>query len=370
MTLFRLNNTELLDSLLSVYPIVPKKPSRDILKCFKITAILGKDGNSDHISIMATDLETFIVVHIDADVVDEGKFVVPAQLFIDYIKALDGGNVEITISSNNTLKINEDLTVFEMSLPDEDEYPRFPDINDNNITYIPISTDDFYKGLSQSVFAVADKGSPRWGSLNAICIDVKDNKLIVIGTDQHRASLIEIVLNQNVLDAQYLVSAKSLAILPKLFTDNLHMSFNSNNLIFTDRNGYFIIRLMHGDYPAVKSFIPRHPHQFSIDPSNFLKQVRKSALAVDKHNTLKIQLEKDKISFYSKSREHHKVAKIEQNIVYSGQEIKFSINCKYLIDLLKASTNDPLVMHFNRNNQPILFTQSNFKHMIVPQETR
>jgi DNA polymerase-3 subunit beta len=370
---FSINNISLLqNALAALQPLVPKKPTRDVLKCIKVIAKTGSRGASDSIVLLATDLETFGVKIVDDDVIvnKEGECVVPAQTFLNYIKSLEG-RVSITLTQNEKLKLDSDGTEFEVGLQDVDEYPEFPEIpKDDNI--IDVSLADMINALNCVVFAVAEKGSPRWGSLSAVCVEINGKVMSLIGTDQARASVVDIDVSSKLKDKQYLVSAKALALLPKLFNESFKLSTaDKNTLIFANEDSRFFLRLMHGNYPPVRNFIPKkYPNKLKIDPSIFLKQAKKAALAADEHSSIKISLTKNKLTLSTKTRQQRKVAKIKQEIDYKGPDFDFSLNCKFLLDVLRVFSNQDIEIEFNQNNQPILFSQDNFKHVCVPLETR
>lgn len=371
MTSFTVDTKIFQNALASVYPIVPNKPSRDVLKGVKIIA---KTGNPDTLELLVTDLETYAKAAIKTDVIVQtpGEFVAPAQVLFEYVKSLSEQNIELRITPEESIKVNESGTEFEVGIKDVDEFPEFPKIPDN-LNWIDLPSADVALALSRVVFAVADKGHPRWGALSAICLDFSEDKITLIGTDQHRASLADIIVDTKISDKQFLVSAKALALLPKVLTGNLKVSVdNKNAVILTDGNNYLFVRLMHGNYPAVRKFVPKkHPNKLLIETNLLLHQVRKAALATDQHGLLRISLKKDKLLLAAKTREQRRVAKIEQDIVYSGPEAEFAFNCKYLLDLLKAAdNNEELEIQFNKSNHPVLFKQTDFKHVMVPMEIR
>jgi DNA polymerase-3 subunit beta len=372
MANFIVNSSLLREALLSINPVIPKKPSRDVLKCVKVIAKSGRGGEPDTIKLMATDMEIFVVLNITSDVLvsNEGKFLVPCQTFLDYVKSIDGANLNIDLTDDETIKLSEAGSEFEVGTQD-DEFPAFPVLPSED-SAIEISLEDMSKALNKVVFAVAEKGSPRWGSLSAVCIEINEKNLTLIGTDQHRASLVDIEIDSELKDRQFLVSAKHLALLPKVLNSAISLYIEQNNLIFKSDDNYFFVRLMHGNYPAVRNFVPsKYPNSLDIEPQAFSKQVRKAALAADEHSSIKLVLENNEIKLYTKTRRQRKEAKIIYNTTYSGDKFAFSLNCKFLIDLLKVTNNqETLKVEFNQNNRPILFSQGKFRHVCVPLETR
>lgn len=367
MASFTVNSAEFLNAISSIFPIVPSKPPRDILKCFRIKAVQGRE---ESITIYATDLETFATSILKNSVIvhTPGDFVVPAAILLEYARSLDGGTTTL-VTQEAELKITEGEAQLGVGLQDLDEFPEFPELPDS-ATYYPVPLAALSKALSQVIFAVADKGSPRWGTLNAVCMETEGQEVSLIGTDQHRASVVSMEVTSSLSSGNYLIPSKTLALVPKIFNnEEVNISFDSsNNLILSDGSSTVMIRLLSGSYPPVKDFVPDHPNSIDIDAGAFLKQVKKSALATDNHSSLKLELTNDKIKLFSKTRQQRKTVKVEFPLTYGGDTFEFAINCKYLLDMLKAANNgEPLKMFFNQNNQPILFTQDSFKHLIVPQ---
>jgi DNA polymerase III beta subunit len=363
----------LLRAITAVSAVVPHKPSRDILKCLKVKAEIGISGGCDIITLFATDLETYATFTISENVVvlTPGEFVVPAQTLFDYIKNLEDDTINMSVE-DEALKISESGTELVVGLQDIQEFPEFPIIPVTKTDWITLSLEAIKHSLSQVVFAVAEKGHPRWGSLSSICINLSKEVINLAGTDQKRASLVEFPIAAQTLEGQYLVTATALELVTKLFDVDFQMTPNTpNNLIFKNSECVLFVRLVAGDFPSFSKILPKHPNQVALSVPELTRQVKKAALAADQHDTLKMEIKNDKLCLSAKTREQRKGVKIEKALVYAGSEIQFAINCKYLLDLLKASKDDEdLMLHFNKNNQPLLFTQTNFKHLMMPQETR
>jgi len=379
MSLISIKTFALKQVLDALVPAVPNKPSRDILKCIKITA---KVGSPDTLTFQVTDLERFLTFQLPSNkganylILTEGTFAVPAQIFANYARAIEDIDTTIQLTTENTLKLKSGqpgantTTEFEVGVLDIDDFPDFP-TTDNVKNWIEIESDALRFGLSRVLFAVADKGHPKWGALSSVCIELENNKLSLIGTDQHRASVISIELDQprTAFKQTLLVNATALEIVSKIFEGTIKMSLDSANaLIFNAENVTMFIRLVSGNFPPVRNFLPKHPHKLQLDAKTFLREIKKVQLATDQFAAIKVSLRKDKATLIAKTKEEKKMAKVEYGITNTGSDIDFTINCKYLIDVLKVG--DSLELSYNKNNQPIMFKAEGFEHVIVPQETR
>lgn len=131
MTKVIVETSQLAQALGALVPIIPKKPSRDILKCFRIKVSLG-NPDSMHIYAASDHMETFASFAVTNGVVVKkaGEFVVPAKDFYDYIKAIETDQVTIETEGEATVRIKADSTCFEAGLQDIEEFPNFPEVPD------------------------------------------------------------------------------------------------------------------------------------------------------------------------------------------------------------------------------------------------
>lgn len=372
---FSVSTQSLLDALTAISAIVPNKPQRDILKCIKIQAILGTDEKADSLMLSATDLESYIEYTISENVMihHDGSFVVSALTILDYLKNIEDDTVKISTTEEDSLKIKESGAEFEVVTQEVAEYPEFPEVPIAKTGWITLPRDLMQNALDKVVFAVAAHGHPKWGSLSSVCFNLTKDSINLIGTDTYRASIFEFPIpTQNIIEGQYLIAAKSMLFLSKVFTADFQMLPNApNNVIFRNNECTLYLRLVGGNFPPVKKIVPKHPQSIQLTVAEFTKQIKKAALAADKHNTVKIEIQEGKLRLSANTRELRKNVKVERDLTYKGIGIKFAVNCDFILGLLKASEDDEvLTLHFNKNNEPIVFTQNSFVHFLVPQEAK
>jgi len=370
MPSFTIETNIFCEAIASIIPVIPNKPSRDILKAIKISV-----KSNDTLELQATDLEIFSSLIIDSGVAvsDAGEFIVPAEALYDYVKSIEDEHISVMETDTETIRITEESAVFEVGTLDIDEFPRFPELSDDADDWATLSIDEFTTALNKVLFAVAEKGHPRWGALSAVSIEINNNQIVLIGTDQHRASVVTLETDTHVSDKSILVAGKALALIPKVFSGNIKMSLhNDNTVIFTSNGSVLFIRLVQGNFPQVKNFIPDNPYSLTFPPQELLKLVKKAALAIDPTNTLKIELTDKVMTLTAKqTRQQHRAANVKYDVHYDGNPIKFAVNCKYLMDILKATSNgEDLEIKLNQAKHPVLFKQDSFVHLLVPLEVR
>lgn len=234
--------------------------------------------------------------------------------------------------------------------------------------WISVDVHAFQQAFKRVSFAVAKEGDPKF-TFTAICVRVSPKDIYLMGSNSHRASIGKIDISApGIVTTQVLVTPNSLAQINRMFDKTFKLYFGKNAIVAKDSDNTLFMRIVSGNFPDIKKYIPTYQNQLVVDAEDFLSQVKKAALAINKSSTLKLSLSKNLITLTSQSRRPRKSAKIDWVIQYSGKEIEFALNCTYLSDVLKVADSSGITIHFGEDNQPLLFTQPNFQYMMVPQE--
>ena len=234
--------------------------------------------------------------------------------------------------------------------------------------WISVDAHAFQQAFKRVSFAVAKEGDPKF-TFTAICVRVSSTDIYLMGSNSHRASIGKIDIKApGLVTTQVLVTPSSLAQINRMFENTFKLYFGKNAVVAKDAENILFMRVVSGNFPDIKKYIPSYQNSLVVDVDDFLSQVQKAALAVNKSSTLRLSLSKNLLRLTSESRRPRKSAKIDWAIQYSGKEIEFALNCAYLRDVLKAADSSGITIHFGEDNEPLLFTQPNFQYMMVPQE--
>jgi len=372
MVSFTVNTSQLKETLESLHPVIPKKTHREVLYCFHIKAIAG---DRDTIRLTASDLDVYATCEIASDVFiqEAGEFVVPAQTFRDYVKFIDDETVSIVLmEEDEQIKVMTETTELNVGTQEIDEFPDFPELPSlDEEGWINLPLDEMREVLGLVLFSAAEKGHPKFGALSAICIQSEGGKLTFMSTDQMRASLASFSTSVD-SDIHILVHPKGLGILPKLFEEDLKVFVQKDKqIIFASETTKLVIRVMHGKFPPIKEFIPSYDNKLCITPCELFKQVKKASLATDQNGTIRFTLSENMMHLSTKTRQQRKVANIKMEVPYKGPETKFAVNCKFLLDVLKAvDQQEDIEISFAMPNQPIHIKQNHYDHVVMPQEIR
>lgn len=157
--------------LKKVSPIIKKTTVLPVLSCVKLSFESGK------LSIMATDLETIVLLTMNCECKKPFSIVVDFSSFSEVCSKLFG---PITIElSDKTVNITSDNSKFKFV--QEYNESEFPKIHDEEFLFSIDADLDFFLALGNANNCKSD--DPYKTNMNGVLIHFKKDKVIVFGTD-------------------------------------------------------------------------------------------------------------------------------------------------------------------------------------------
>jgi DNA polymerase III subunit beta len=184
-----------------------------------------------------------------------GEALIPGKVFVDFIRKLDKGSVDIFVIDNNVLKINSHNTDLSLNLLNVEDYP---DINFvKNDLPIKIDSKIMKSVIKQTTFATSTiENRP---ILTGVNIRVEGDKLVAIATDSFRLSQKKIDIPKNFEKMNVVIPGRSLDELSKILELNLDeilIHLNHKSILFEYGNILFQSRLLEGNFPETSRLIP------------------------------------------------------------------------------------------------------------------
>lgn len=356
---FHINKDVFLKGLTKIQGIIEKKHTIPILANVLIEAI------KDEIIITATDLEVGIKSRYPADIINEGKVTVSAKKLFEIIKELPNKNIQFTSKNNFWVEIICNKSIFNLVGLSPEEFPKFPEIEDN---LNQIETYIINEMIDKTIFSVSNDET----KFNLTGIFVKSeveegkNNIVFISTDGHRLSMIkrnaDTLLDEKLKDG-FILPKKGLGEIRKLIEnsgDKLNISISENNFSVNTETTTLIMRMVDGDFPDYKRVIPEKGINTAIiNRELFLHSLRRiSVLSSEKSKGIKINISNDCL-ILSSSNPDIGDAKEEIDVIYNGAEISMGFNAKYIIDILQAIEKENIIFYFKDNISPGLIQPEN-----------
>ena len=139
------------------------------------------------VTLTGHDTEIAITTTIEANVMEPGQAVIPAKLFGDLVRRMNGEEIEITTTMNGTANIKGASAEFDISSFSVDDYPTLPTPGAEKALEIQASV--LNEMISRTLYAVSqdDKKPVHTGEL----FSIEENKLTVVALDGYRLAITE-----------------------------------------------------------------------------------------------------------------------------------------------------------------------------------
>lgn len=326
------------------------------------------DASYDGVTLTGSDSDISIKSFIPkeeedtelVEIIETGSIVLQARFFSEIVRKLPDTIVEIHVEDQYKTIIRSGNAEFVIHGLDAEEYPRLPQIEEENS--FTIQTDLLKTLIKQTVFAVST--SETRPILTGVHWTIENNQLTAVATDSHRLALKKAYLEYHAgNNATYsiVIPGKSLNELIKVLDDTngpIQFVITENQILFKTRHLLFFSRLLEGKYPDTSKLIPDSSKTtVHLNTKEFLEAVdRASLLAKEgKSNVIKFStLEQGIIEVSSYTPEIGTVVEKVKSQLVEGEDIKISFNAKYMMDALRAIDGTDVTIYFTGAMRPFV----------------
>ena len=361
----KVQKSELLKKITLGVNIAASKPSTlPILNNLFFEA--QKDGK---FKIVATDMEVGISTTMNIEVLQEGSITVPARKFHDIVKELPEGEVEITVTKNNTVNIKAGKSHFKIMGLGKEDYPKLPEFSLENA--IEMEQSSIKESLSLTSFAISHDET-RY-VLNGVLISFQGNAARFVATDGRRLAFYKKELKEKLeKNVDMIVPAKTIHELIKLleWEGTVKIIHTQNKVIFYFKDTYLTSSLIEGNFPNYEQVIPKEEKtQVQANREEFLQAVRRASLLTSPEApALKFDFIKNKIIVSAKSPNMGE-AKEELPAEFKGQEITIGFNPGYFLDVLKSLSDENITISLTEPDKPGLVKgREGYLYVIMPMQ--
>jgi DNA polymerase-3 subunit beta len=329
---------DLLKELTATQSVVERKTTIPILSNFLIEA----DG--ERVSITATDLDQAIRTSTAVKVKKPGACTIPARKLFDYIKLLPDGDISIKLLDNHWVQIRagrSNTKMVGMARANYPQVPEFPAVAATKLSLPALKT-----LIARTIFAISNEES-RY-TLNGALLVLKAESMAMVATDGHRLAWVE---KPN--ESHEGISGEKRVLIPRKALQELQQLLGSSEaeaVEFADDDHTLFFRVGHrtlstrrltGQFPNFEAVMPRDNTKFAVVRSAELSAAiqRVAQFADERSGAIRLRLEGNELKISSSSTES---GESEDTIdtPYSSDPILVGFNSTYIIDFLKALSNE------------------------------
>lgn len=354
----------LLENLSTVLKAVSPKATVPQLEGVYIHAaqngILTLIGNNTEISIKA---------RFEADVEETGIGVLNAKTLFDMVRLMPEGIVSIEIKNNLTTVIQSGVTKYEIIAMDPEPFPVVEDLMSNFSIKIP--ENKLKELIKKTLFSIGTTDTKI--TFTGALFEVDDNHLTVVTLDGYRMAVRKEEIYPTGEKRSFIIPGRSLNELLKILTDSqneMTIEFEQKKALMKIENYEFYTRLIDGEFFNYEQIIPKNAEiKVKVKTRDLVEALERASLLItaDNKSPIRMNLEGDKMHLNTISRIGH--AQDCVAIEKEGSDLEIGFNHKFVLDALKASETDEIMMDFSNNLSPCILRgtdRDDFIYMVLP----
>lgn len=350
-----------------VASIIPSSSVKNVLQGIKLAV---QDRKAE---LTATDLEILVRYVLPVkDCTDDGGIILPAVRVNNILREWAGNDeVSILIEGNNCT-IRSKGGYFKIVGEDPGQ---FPEVHANNITgFVEVDGEIISDMVGKVIHAISTVKAR--STLCGVFLTIYEDDIIMVAADGNRLSSIKRkVNNPGSLSMHGIVTAKCLTFLQRFTSESkgiLKLGISESQIRFVGEKGEVISQLIDGQYPRYEEVIPKgNDKKAEINKDELLSAVRMASfMTTEGYRVVKFILRNGKLILVSKAMD---VGETELEIPanYDGQEVEICFNPDYVLDVLKVSDNDVIVIELKDNNSAAIFrTGYDQLNVVMPVELK
>ena len=316
------------------------------------------------LNLTGYDLEMGIVTTIEANIKEPGEIVLNAKLLSSMISRMPAGQISIVAADNGKTTIQSGVAQFEIQSMPATDFPDLP--NTGAEQTLTIKTGVLRDMIDRTLYAVSqdEKKPAHTGELFVI----EPGSLTIVALDGYRLAIIQRDV-ECTRDIRIIIPAKTLQELLKIMggaDDDVKIDANRRYVVFTS-NGYTIMsRLIEGDFLNYESVIPKdRKTRVTVECKNFIDTIERASLIITERlkNPLRISFAEDRVTVRCQTP-LGKVVDEFAPVSMEGDAVEIGFNNRYLLDALRFSKCEKMVLEINGPLSPVKLLPEDGKDFI------
>ena len=328
---FTVSSSALLSVLSMTGKVINNKSSLPILEHFLMEL---KDGV---LRVTASDSETTLIGTLEVENVEqEGMVAAPAKVLLDVLK--ECSEMPLTFDVNeNTWEIKITWHSGGSSVPGANpvSYPTNKTLAEDK-TEVTMDVDTLVNGINKTIFATADDDFKPM--MNGVFFNIEQNGITYVATDGHKLAKFT-TEHSGEQAASFILPKKPANLLKTMLLkeeEDVTVSFDKSNAVFTLKNYILICRLIEGDYPNYNAVIPAgNPNKILIDRIEFLNGIKRVAVCANSAtNLIRLDVADNKLTLTAQDVNFYVSANESLNCSYDGTPISIGFKSIFLVEIL------------------------------------
>ena len=311
------------------------------------------DIEKNKLTVVATDLETVMKIHMDIEAKDSGKVCIPAKILMDSLKNLPDQPLTFTIDKNFGVEITSDNGKYKVMGENPDNFPKEPTADDTTSFTMPSTA--LVTAINKTLFAVSnDDLRP---AMTGVFFELSKDGLQTVATDAHRLVKYKRTDVSCPKADSFIVPKKPLNLLKSALPDNedeITINYNSNHLFVVHGTTQMSCRLIDARFPDYKVVIPAdNPYKLIVNKSSFQNALRRVNVFSNKStNQVALNITGSELQMAAQDVDFSFEGNERMSCQYDGEDLQIAFNARFLIEMLNAADTDDVKMELSTPTKP------------------
>ena len=352
---------EIMKSIKNMVKSVKKNREFEVLNYAKF------DIDNDVLSVTVSHLEFTLQQSFNVDAEGVGSFLIPFDIIRKVTHIKKDSQYTFQVINDNTVEFNKNGAIQRINTLNVNEYPK--QIN-AKFDYINNVSFDEVLNLNKALISVS-KTETR-PILTGVLI--RDSK--IASTDSHRLFMTKSQIKH---DEDITITSPGIKKLKDVFNkndSNIEVYISDEYIKFKTDNKTVIIKQLAGNYPELERLISSH-HQteFVINNVKEFNQIIKDAATITKdvhNNVIEFEISENQLIVTASDPNVGSYKNTININSFVGDDLKISMNGKYLLDGIKQIDGDSLHFKFIGSMRPFMISENgndNTLSLILPVRT-
>ena len=336
------------------------------------------DVEQDHIVFTGTDLDIGLKQVVPAEVFEKGVLTLPAKKLYELARESSSPTLSFQEEEKNWVTITAGSSVYRLAGMISDEFPRFPEYNQENM--VEMNSSVMADLIDKTIYSIAQDKENMFTLTAALLKKIQDGDqryLQMISSDGHRLSIMKKEVEESIDDLQMnpvtLIPRRGIQEIRKFCEDRdtFSIGIEEQQAVLQSDDSLLIIRLLEGEFPdfqAILDVISRD-NIIRINRLHFLESLKRINLFTeDLFHAIKIEINQGKMTLTSQNADFGS-AKDDLEVEYDGDQLTLGFNCRYFIDALQVMEGEIIEACINSDESPCLISSDDdegFLSIIMP----
>ena len=363
---FSVNRQKLSDTVFKLSRAVAQKSAVPVLEGILFSAESGT------LTLAAYNYEIGIKKELDINCEEPGDIVLGAKLLGDIIRKMPSEEITLEVDNSLVCHITGGSSSFDIVGIEAKDFPEIPSAAGGKTLTMPGSM--LKSMVRQTIFAVEEENSmPMY---TGIYFEVESDYIKLVALDGLRIAIRkETAKNENVMN--FVVTGKSLSEVFRMIDDeseNIEMVVGTNHMSFKINGYYLVSRLIEGTYLDYKSVIKNEEKtNLRVNTNDIIDTIERISLVINnpKNTPVRCIVKEDEMKFSCATTMGR--AQDSCPVNQEGENIEFGFNAKFMIEAMRATETDEVIMKFNGEIAPIIIKPTagdDFLYIVMPMRIR